>query len=647
MSEQSEPRPLLPAPQPVSEPWRVTWRSILIGLVLVPFNVYWVIAAELRYYLILTLNPLFVTPIAWLFGLVMLNLLVHRFFPKLALRTSELVVIYVMLVMSCTIATHDYLINLVSEIGWLRWFASPENQWESLIFGHLPKWLLVWDKDALKGYFQGGSSLLEEEAWRVWVRPLAFWSLFIFASCWIMMCLSTILRKAWTEDQKLSFPIVRLPLVLTSAAPGEPVFKNRLLWIGFGVAFGLSLLNELHGIFPAVPGIQIRARPIQFNNPPWNATWPWFFTWYPFAIGLCYLVPLDVSFGCWFFYLFTKLQAIIAVQLGYSVGPNFPMLMEQGIGAWCAFGIILLWGTRNHLKAFYRAAISSAKGDDADEPLSRKLAFWGLWVGIAVFFGFWVTAGMRPLLAAMMLAMYVLLSIAISRVRAEAAGQHTVWDLEPLNTFRLFDSKWLGPSNMATGALAHWFWRLNRSHIMPSQLESLKLAQENHIRLRGLTFPLLLALVVSTFVGMWAVLHVLYADGAMSKCVGFAAWTNYEAWGWLDNGLKQGWRAELSRWIAVGAAASAIGGLTWLRSRFVGFPLHPLGYCIGPGLIWLWAPFLIAWLIKRLVLRYGGLRLYRNSLPFFFGLVLGDYVAGALWSIIGLVTGLPSYQIFH
>ncbi len=323
------------------------------------------------------------------------------------------------------------------------------------------------------------------------------------------------------------------------------------------------------------------------------------------------------------------------------------MLMEQGIGAWCAFGIILLWGTRNHLKAFYRAAISSAKGDDADEPLSRKLAFWGLWVGIAVFFGFWVAAGMRPLLAAMMLAMYVLLSIAISRVRAEAAGQHTVWDLEPLNTFRLFDSKWLGPSNMATGALAHWFWRLNRSHIMPSQLESLKLAQENHIRLRGLTFPILLALVVSTFVGMWAVLHVLYADGAMSKCVGFAAWTNYEAWGWLDNGLKQGWRAEPSRWIAVGAAASAIGGLTWLRSRFVGFPLHPLGYCIGPGLIWLWAPFLIAWLIKRLVLRYGGLRLYRNSLPFFFGLVLGDYVSGALWSVIGLVTGLPSYQIFH
>ncbi len=206
MSEQSEPRPLAPAPQPVSEPWRVTWRSILIGLVLVPFNVYWVIAAELRYYLILTLNPLFVTPIAWLFGLVMLNLLVHRFFPKLALKTSELVVIYVMLVMSCTIATHDYIINLVSEIGWLRWFASPENQWESLIFGHLPKWLLVWDKDALKGYFQGGSSLLEEEAWRVWVRPLAFWSLFIFASCWIMMCLSTILTEGLDRRPEALLP---------------------------------------------------------------------------------------------------------------------------------------------------------------------------------------------------------------------------------------------------------------------------------------------------------------------------------------------------------------------------------------------------------------------------------------------------------
>ena len=60
------------------------------------------------------------------------------------------------------------------------------------------------------------------------------------------------------------------------------------------------------------------------------------------------------------------------------------------------------------------------------------------------------------------------------------------------------------------------------------------------------------------------------------------------------------------------------------------FPFHPLGYCIGPGLIWHWSPFFIAWLLKLVILRYGGLRFYRRALPFFLGLVLGDYVLGAL-----------------
>jgi hypothetical protein len=37
-----------------------------------------------------------------------------------------------------------------------------------------------------------------------------------------------------------------------------------------------------------------------------------------------------------------------------------------------------------------------------------------------------------------------------------------------------------------------------------------------------------------------------------------------------------------------------------------------------------------------MVLRYGGLRLYRQGMPLFLGLILGEYVAGGAWSLIGL-----------
>jgi len=39
--------------------------------------------------------------------------------------------------------------------------------------------------------------------------------------------------------------------------------------------------------------------------------------------------------------------------------------------------------------------------------------------------------------------------------------------------------------------------------------------------------------------------------------------------------------------------------------------------------------------------------MYRRTLPFFLGLVLGDYTMGALWSLIGVVWDVPTLRIFH
>lgn len=54
-------------------------------------------------------------------------------------------------------------------------------------------------------------------------------------------------------------------------------------------------------------------------------------------------------------------------------------------------------------------------------------------------------------------------------------------------------------------------------------------------------------------------------------------------------------------------------------------------------------PILIAWGVKLLLLRYGRLKLYRNLLPFFLRLILGEFVVESLWTIIGIVMGIPRY----
>ncbi|MDP6175908.1 MAG: hypothetical protein QGF09_17240, partial [Rhodospirillales bacterium] len=55
----------------------------------------------------------------------------------------------------------------------------------------------------------------------------------------------------------------------------------------------------------------------------------------------------------------------------------------------------------------------------------------------------------------------------------------------------------------------------------------------------------------------------------------------------------------------------------------------------------------VAWLVKLVVLRYGGVLLYRRTRPFFLGMILGHCVAGGLWIAIDACTGMTSNYLFY
>ena len=646
MTRPSSPGSALDQERQAPAPRGVTKRAIALGLLLIPLNAYWLMVAELRWYQVLTLNPLFVTPVFFLLVGLIGNGLVRRLSPRHALSSVELATIYVILAVSCTISTHDYIINMMTTIGWPAWYATPENKWETIMLPHLPRWLFVWNESALKHYYEGGSSLYRWDNLRYWLAPLAVWVPFILVCAGIMLCLNVLIRRAWIEETKLSFPVVRLPLAML----GKDVprfFTNRLMWIGFLVPVITGNLAGLHQLYPAVPFFQTRARWFQFSTFPWNwLNWtPYSF--YPFAIGMGYFVPTDVLFSCWFFFLFVRMQYVFGAYVGLTQMPGFPFVMEQGIGAWTTYAALLLYLTRSHWKRLITGIIRGEAFDDREELLPYRWALGGCVLGLVALIAFWRAVGMSVLPAVITLALYFLLALAITRIRAESASQHTVWDLEPRNVFNLVDSKLLTRGDLVGGAISHWFWRLNRSHIMPTQLESLKIAEVLGLRPRDWSTTLILATVVSAIAGPWAYLHVIYRAGATAKCIGFANWCGYEAFGWLQSMLTAGHAFELPRVIAV-ASASALTLVLWaLQARYVWLPLHPLGYCAGPGIIWTWFPFLIAWAVKSLIIRYGGQPAYRTLIPFFLGLMLGDYLTGSAWAIVGPALQIQGYQIFH
>ncbi len=88
--------------------------------------------------------------------------------------------------------------------------------------------------------------------------------------------------------------------------------------------------------------------------------------------------------------------------------------------------------------------------------------------------------------------------------------------------------------------------------------------------------------------------------------------------------------------------------LTWLRQRFLWWPLHPLGYPMASTFAMrnMWFSVLVAWAAKSLVLRYGGVPVYERSRPFFLGLILGDFFNIAFWLVVEAFTGVQDHFLY-
>ena len=55
--------------------------------------------------------------------------------------------------------------------------------------------------------------------------------------------------------------------------------------------------------------------------------------------------------------------------------------------------------------------------------------------------------------------------------------------------------------------------------------------------------------------------------------------------------------------------------------------------------------FFVGWIIKSLIIRYGGATIYKKARPFFLGLILGEFSAAILWSILSYILGVRSPNI--
>ncbi len=637
-------------------------RAFLTGLVTIPLIVFWIEYTEIVSQGVdLASTSLLTSVVSLLLGLLVLNAILRRLLPRFAFSQRELLTVYAMNASSvgiCSIGGMQFLVNTLTGPFYYK---TPQNGWQSWMY-LIKKWATP-DPAVVKDYYTGHTSFFTPEHMQGWITPVIVWTSFVFLMLFTMYSLSSLLRKQWVEREKLSFPITVLPVEITQNGGATPIFRNRLMWGGFTLSCALESLSTLHYSFnPNVPFAPLKSSDPGNNlsqlltTPPWNGMGALNLSFHPMAIGLTYFMPTDLSFSCWFFYLLTRLENVSAVALGFrdpgSAMARFPYSNEQAVGGFIGVAVMSLAFAWPALKRAFAGAFRSRQTeDDRDEPMSGRAAVFGLMICCAVLVAFGVALGLSWYIAVLFFAIFLLTALAYARMRAEAGFPWLFAPYSPSESILIDDggTQNYGASSLVAFAYIRWFDNDYRNVAMPYQLEAMKMTDNTRLNPRHLTICILTGIVIATLASWVSILGLYYHYGAASAHVnGWRSWKGQEPFSDVQTWLQSHKPTDgpALAWTLIGFAGTV--ALSVLRARFAWWPFHPIGFAVAntATMDWLVTPTLIGWICKVLTVRYGGLQGYRKGLPFFIGLVLGDYAISAFWALFSLATGMPGYRTF-
>ncbi len=652
------------------KPRFVSLRSILIACALMPIMAIWVVSSELIWYSgHSTTISLFFHVTFVIFLLALLNLVVEHKWPRHALTPGELMTIYMMLSVGSTFCSHDLLQIMIPMLGYPAYFANPQNGWANVILNRIPSWAYLGNStpsagEAMTGLAVGNSTIYDWGILLAWAKPLAFWGTFLLALMGALLTINIFFRLHWTEREKLSFPVIQIPLLIATNL--RSLLTNKLFWIAFGITASIDILNGFQYLYPNLPAIPIvKAFTFAdyFTERPWNAIAATEINLYPFVIGLVFFMPVDLAFSCWFFYLFFQLQRVLTSAIGITDLPGFPFPNEQAAGGYIALGLLAIWLSRKHLKGVFRKILGLPGGtDDSAEPMSYRAAlviFLTCFV-VLIVEGVMLTRtipegqanvtgiGYSIVIMIAFFIIFFLYSIAIARMRAELGPPaHDLHNMGPDAVIHnALGTHGLGYNNVAAFTMFFWFNRAYRAHFSAHSMEGFKLAQLTRLTSRSMMYAMLVAIVVGILAAFWALLHLLTVHGYSGRPAGDAF--SAEAWNKMAAWLSFPQRPKIAATLAVVVGFGFSILLGGMRMRFTWWLWHPVGYATSTS--WsmgkLWFCMFLGWLVKALIIRYGGAQLYRKAMPFFIGLVMGEFVVGSLWLIYGDIVGVTVYRFW-
>lgn len=629
----------------------VTLRAMVIACALMPVLAVWEVKVELILFTAFpTLMSLFFHVTFVIFVLALINVWVAGRHATWALTGAEIMTIYMMLSIASVFASCDLLHILIPVITYPYYNANPQNNWNELILRHLKPWSVVTDPRAVSGVAVGNATIYSWAMLHAWIRPLAFWFAFLMTLVGAMLSLNLFFRHQWTENERLSFPVIHVPMMIATGLRG--LLRNRLFWTAFGIAAGIDIINGFSFFFPVIPHIPMR-HAFEFRNyfveRPWNVLAGSFINLTPCVIGLTYFMPTELAFSCWFFFVLYKLELVLAAAVGLRDLPGFPFPAQQGAGGYLGLGLLALWGARRHLANVGRTILGRPGGaDDRHEPFRYRTTFVIFVSCFALLVAMGHALGASLPVMVVFFAIFFLYSLAIARMRAEVGPPgHDLHMAAPNALFyNVLGSQAFSKSDLTTFTLFFWFNRAYRSHFSAHSIEGFKIAQLTKTTNRAVCGAMILASVAGSVAVLWALIHLLSVHGYDGRYLGDTY--SSQSWNVMAGLANMPQKANPAATLAMACGIMTALVLGTLRMRFTWWVWHPVGY--ATSMSWsmeqLWFCIFLGWLAKLLIMRYGGAPAYRKALYFFVGLVLGEFVAGSLWSIWGAVTNTVVYSFW-
>jgi hypothetical protein len=542
------------------------------------------------------------------------------------------------------------------------------------------------EDEALGGFVQGlgqGSTHISlwRLPWRAWVRAFLFWGPLLFTAVVALTGLALVVHRQWAIHEQIPYPIVTFAEAILPA-PGKPwgeVFQKRLFWLGLIVVFLIHMNNFAAAWWPeTIVPVQLRFefRPLVRLFPAfargdgWDIAYPrLLFT----VVGFAYLLSSELSLSMGlapYLYAFFK-----GTCLGYgiAISSNFMALesIERGLygGAYLGIGLVMLYNGRRYYANVARHSLGLPAPDQAE-----PAAVWGarmLVLAAVAFVAQLVTLGIDWQLAVLYTFFFLLIAVVLSRVVAETGAFFIHCYFYPCALLLTFlGALAFDPRTLATLFLVTVVLMVDpREIFMPFASHAVALVDRFRLPLGRTAACGLVAVIAGLVIATCATLYWQYDQGCMSVGDGWSL--NVMRWPFdnaaqLELRLKAlGYSGDLSTalpggWARFGRAMPHVAGLiafgstftlvilfTLGRMRFPNFPLHPVLFVVLGSYQsrYLGFSFLVGWLVKTMVVKYGGALLYARIKPLMLGLIAGEMSAGAVTMLIGglyyWVQGVP------